>query len=156
MMDKLKHYGLFALPLLCIIPIVVYGFFILARGPEPPLEYTQHEYQAERTELAPGDTLIYTPTLYIRAAGRIDILRTFWSVDRSADAVLCSGEPAPIVQITRNRPRGILNNFRGGSAVKLPIPNLPPGDYLLLSSASGPGRGQSDYQVKFSIRRKCG
>lgn len=124
-------------------------------NPAAPLEYTQHEYTPARADLAPGDTLICSPTLTIRAAGRIDILRSYWNVDTGADAVLCSGVPAPIIQLSRNRPRGILNNFRGGASVSLPVPNLPPGHYLLLSSASGPGRGQSDYQVAFRVTKPC-
>lgn len=124
-------------------------------NPAAPLEYTQHEYAAARTELAPGETLVYSPTLTIRAAGRIDILRSFWNADKGSDAVLCSGQPAPIIQISRNRPRGVLNNFRGGAVVSIPVPNLPPGHYLLLSSASGPGRGQSDYQVAFRVTKPC-
>lgn len=124
-------------------------------NPSAPLEYTAHDYAPARADLAPGDTLIYSPTLTVRAPGRIDILRSYWNVDTGTDAVLCSGQPAPIIEISRNRPRGVLNNFRGGASVRLPVPNLPPGRYLLLSSASGPGRGQSEYQVRFSIRQKC-
>jgi hypothetical protein len=155
MINKIKPYWIFALPLVVIVPILLLGFYVLAAGPGAPLQYTERSYTPEHSVLAPGDTLVYTPTLVIRRAGRIEVLRSFWSVDTSKDAALCSGDPAPIIEIVRNRPASIIGNVRGGVAVTVPVPNLPPGRYLLLTSVSGPGGGQDAYEVPFVITKNC-
>lgn len=142
-----------------VITLGVVGtvLFRIAQGPQPPLEYTQHSYLAETVQLRTGQHLRYTPELIVRESGRVDILRSYWSIDKSADAVLCDGTtPAPTETISRNRPKGIIGNIRGGRYVDTPVPNLPKGKYLYLTSASGPGRGQSDYEVYFEVVSNCG
>lgn len=123
--------------------------------PEPPIHYTQDEYLPARAIYAPGQTMIYSPTLIIRTPGRVDVFRSFWNRDKDANAALCSGQPAPTISVSRNFPATTLGNVRGGSRVQVLIPPLPPGRYWLLSSAVGPDGGQSMYQVPFVIAKQC-
>lgn len=146
----------FAAVAIVMVAVVAYALFRLASPPPPPIHYTQAEYAAARAVLAPGASLVYTPTLEIKNAGRVTVLRTFWNRDTNQNAVLCSGQSAPIIEITRNLPASIVNDFRGGNAVHIPVPDLPNGRYWLLSSASGPGGGQSTYSVPFEVTNSCG
>lgn len=121
-----------------------------------PIEYSQAEYQPERGELAPGEFLVYTPTLKINQAGRVDIFRSFWNRDTDSNAALCSGGPAPVYEIHRNFPVGVVGNVRGGRQARIAIPDLPPGRYWLITSAAGPNGGQSVTEVGFVIIQPCG
>lgn len=143
--------GLVLVIVACGLGALIYQSFQPPPPPSAPLEYTQHSYPAERVQLRPGDHLRYSPQLIVRQSGKIEVFRSYWSVDKSADAVLCSGVPAPTDKIERNRPKGIVGNIRGGRVVDVPIPTLPNGKYLYLTSVSGPGRGQSDYEVPFEV-----
>jgi hypothetical protein len=134
--------------------VACYGLWS-ALNTSAPLHYTQVEYTPERSIYAPGETMVYTPALEVKRAGRVDVLRSFWSRSADESATLCNGESAPTITVTRNLPTGTVGNVRGGRAVRVEIPDLPPGDYLLLSSASGPVGGQSVYEVRFSVRQAC-
>jgi hypothetical protein len=137
--------------------LFVFGFMLvnLAKPPAPPLHYRSIEYAPARSVYAPGETMVYTPELEVRNAGRVDVLRSFWDVTRDQAATLCSGGSAPIIEVKRNLPAGTVGNVRGGKAVRVSVPMMPPGDYLLISSATGPSGGQSVYQVAFSIDAAC-
>ena len=127
----------------------------IAQPPEPPLHYTQAEYKAEKAVYAPGESMVYSPTLIVARAGRIDVLRSFWSRTKDANATLCSGVSAPTISVSRNFPASVVGNVRGGARVQLLIPPLPPGDYWLLSTATGANGGQGVYQVPFRVERAC-
>lgn len=157
-MARTKPYAPYA-PFLAIavvgVAVLVYALILVTSPPEPPIHYTQAEYAPARAVYAPGESMVYSPTLIIKAAGRVDVFRSFWDRDRDQNAALCSGGAAPTIAISRNFPMSVIGNVRGGSRVQLLIPNLPPGRYWLLSSASGPGGGQSVYRVPFDVTQKC-
>lgn len=138
-----------------ILFVFGYMLFQIAQPIAPPLHYTQLAYTPARAVYAPLESMVYTPTLEIKQAGRVDVLRSFWSVTTDSAASLCDGSSAPTTEIKRNLPPGAVGDIRGARAVRITIPNLPPGDYLLLSSATGPGGGQSVYQVSFTVIKKC-
>lgn len=142
--------------LLGVLFILVVVLVRLAQPPEAPLHYTQAEYLPDKPVYTPGDTMTYSPTLVLRSGGRIDVLRSFWSRNQDRSATICSGQSAPVIQISRNLPAGSVGDVRGGARVRIMIPDLPPGDYWLLSSAVGPDGGQSLYQVPFSVKKECG
>lgn len=145
-----------ALIMLVFAGVVFYQRIVAPPAPpEPPIHYTQGEYLPERSVYAPGESFVYSPTLVIKTAGRIDVFRSFWDRTHDRNATLCSGGSAPTISIARNFPISTVGNVRGGSRVQLIVPPLPPGDYYLISSASGPNGGQSVYVVPFSIRREC-
>jgi hypothetical protein len=146
----------FAIVAVVMIAVTIFALLRLAQPPEPPLHYTAAEYPAARPVYAPMETMIYTPTLIVKQEGRIDVLRSFWSRTLDSAALLCDGSPAPTIEARRNLPAGTVGDIRGGRAVLVPIPNLPPGDYWLISSATGPGGGQSVYQTPFRVVRACG
>jgi hypothetical protein len=136
--------------------VTVIFVFRLFLPPEPPIHYTHGEYAPDKSVYAPGETLIYTPTLVVKLEGRTDFLRTYWDVTRSAPARLCDGREAPQEQFSRNLPRGIVGNARGGNQVRKFVPKMPPGDYVLLSSAvKAGGGGEGYYEVAFSISEPC-
>lgn len=149
-------YTPFAAVAIVMVAIAVVALVRLARPADPPIHYTQAEYTPQHAAYAPGESLVYTPTLVIKVAGRVNVLRSYWNVTTDRNAVLCSGQPAPVIEISRNLPIGSIENVRDGNAVRLPVPDLPNGEYLLLSSAVGADGGQSVYQVRFKVVRSCG
>lgn len=122
--------------------------------PEPPLHYTQAEYTPERPVLAPGGTLVYTPTLTVNRSGRIEIVRSFWDVGRNQAATLCDGSAAPSVSIARALPLSLHGALRQ-QPVRIELPNLRPGVYLLVSSATKPDGGEAGSQVRFRVTKRC-
>ncbi len=146
----------FAAVAIVMVAVVAFALFRLARPPEPPIHYTQEEYTPNKAVYEPGQSMVYSPTLVIRVPGRVNVLRSFWDRTNDRNAVLCSGQSAPVLQVSRNFPPTTIGNVRSSGRVQLLIPDLPPGEYWLLSSASGPDGGQSQYAVPFSIRKECG
>lgn len=149
-------YTPFAAVAIVMVAIAVVALIRLAAPPEPPIHYTQAAYLPERALYAPGESLVYTPTLIIKTPGRVTVLRSYWNLGTDRNATLCSGQSAPVIEISRNLPAGSIGNVRDGNAVRLPVPDLPNGDYLLLSSAVGAGGGQSVYEVRFRVVGSCG
>lgn len=148
-------------PLLPFIIVAVMMMLLLGvaivRGlmpPEPPLAYMQAEYEPERRVLAPGQTLIYTPTLTVNHAGRVELIRSFWDVGRNQSAMLCDDTLAPSVEIVRALPP-LLHGVLRQQPVRLPIPNLKPGTYLLVTSATNPEGGEAVTQVPFRVTQRC-
>lgn len=135
--------------------VVALGLANAIPGEEPPIHYTDQEYAADKAVYMPGETLIYTPTLVIKREGRTFFLRTFWDDTRDGAARLCDGSDAPQDEFSRNLPRGIIGNARGGRQVTIVVPKLPPGSYRLLSSALKVGGGESHYEVPFRVERAC-
>jgi hypothetical protein len=157
-MTRLKRFSVDHLYLVVVagaVFVVVYALWN-ALQTEPPIHYTQATYEPNKAVYAPGETLIYTPSLQVAQEGWTDFLRTFWDATRDSSAKLCDGSDAPQDAFSRNLPRGILGNARGGRAVSVVVPKMPPGDYILQSSAvKHSGGGQGYYEVKFSITQAC-
>lgn len=147
--------GMSVLVMVSVLVLVVYTNTHREAPPLPPIHYTQEDYYPDRAVYAPGDTLMYTPTLTINVGGRVDFLRTYWDDTRSQSARLCDGAFAPQDAFSRNLPRGIIGNARGGMAVPYTVPKLPPGHYRILNSATKPSGGESDYEVPFEIIETC-
>jgi hypothetical protein len=141
------------------ILVTSYGLFAALREPppppQPPIRYTQLDYYPDRAVYAPGETLVYTPTLIVNLAGRTNFLRTYWDDTRNQSARLCDGTSVPQDEFSRNLPRGIIGNARGGTSVSYTVPKMPPGHYRILNSATKPSQGESDYEVPFEIRQAC-
>ncbi len=139
--------------------LFVVGIGLVLRPPTPPFTYTQAEYQAERPVYAPGETLSYTASLTIDRAGAIEIIRGFRARPSSGRARLCNGQNAttfgknPGDEPPPFPPEAIGTEVEG--RVNISIPELPPGDYWLISSASKKDGGESLTKVAFSITQKC-
>ncbi len=148
-------YTPFAAVAIVMVAVVVFALFRLAQPVQPPLHYLQAEYQPARSVYAPLETLSYTPTLEVKTAGRVTVLRSFWNRTKDSAASLCDGSSAPTVEVVRNLPAGTVGNVRGGRAVLVAVPKLPPGDYWLISSAVGPSGGQSVTEIPFRVEKSC-
>lgn len=147
--------------------LFVFGvmLFRLARPPQPPFTYTQREYQSERTNgdaigvYAPGETLIYTASLRVDRDGYPEIIRGFRTYPREQRAILCNGKnarnihPPPEEQPAPFSFGAIGNDIEG--QIQIPIPNLPPGEYLVNSSVSKKDGGETVTRVRFVITRPC-
>lgn len=136
------------------IALLAAGIILRLTPPEPPLTYTQAEYTPERPVIEPGETLTYTPTLVINRAGRIDIVRSYWDVGRNQTGMLCDGSAAPSVSIARALPLSLHGALRQ-QPVRIELPNLRPGVYLLVSSATKPDGGEAGSQVRFRVTKRC-
>ena len=126
----------------------------IARPPAPPLRYDAPEYVPESGNVAPFGSLVYTPTLQVAQTGRVSILRSYWNIDTNNSAQLCDGSDAPIIQSTRNLPQTLAGQARA-NPIRVPLPNLPPGHYWLITSATTPTGGQATYTVSFTITQAC-
>lgn len=153
-----------AVVMLGLLGLVVYQSIVPPSPPTPPLRYVVSEtdtsiaetFASDRSIYAPGETLIYTPTLIRQKHGRVDVSRAFYDVTRDQSALLCDGSPAPQIEFWRPLPRGVSHNVRGGRQVLIAIPKMPPGDYLVQSSVIDPANGGEAYvEVPFSIREPC-
>lgn len=120
----------------------------------PPIEYSADYYTPERVALAPGDTLIYTPTLTIAHGGYLKVVRGYWNIDQNQAATDCEGKIVPPIVMERSVPPLVAGVVRG-NIVKLVIPALPPGHYWLSSTAMGPTGGTASYLVGFSVVKPC-
>lgn len=139
-----------------VIMMALLGY-VIARSltpPEPPLDYTQDEYTPERAALWSGATLVYTPTLTINRSGRVDIVRSFWDIGRNQAAQLCDGTVVPAIETRRALPASLHGAARD-QAVRVFIPNLRPGAYWLVTSATNPGGGEALTQVRFRVVSPC-
>lgn len=126
---------------------------------EPPIHWTAAEYTPERHVYAPGDTIVYTPTLRMLYGGEVAGLRSFWDVAHVRPARTCDNAPTPTYEINNNFPAGEYGNLvTGAPSVALPIPALPPGDYTIETNVHGFGvaTGQTGYVVRFSVTQACG
>lgn len=132
----------------------------------PPIAYDQFEYQPEQALLCPGidkdtgvqTTLNYTPTLTVNETGRVSAFRTFWKRHTKQPggnaAVDVHGKVVDPIFEMRNFPRS-LKGMPRSNPVRVPLPNLPPGEYWLLVTTVGVESGQADYQVPFTIPEDC-
>lgn len=138
--------------------LVVFGVFIfqLSRGPAQPFEYTRDEYQAEHFIYAPGETLVYTPTLTVKRSGVFDTRRGWRTRPAAQRARDCAGNPIPpIVDNPPPFPPDAIDTDVE-TRVAVPVPNLPPGDYWLVSSVTKPDGGESITKVAFRVLTPCG
>ena len=131
--------------------VAAYGLFGVLNNP-PALEYTQRYYQAARAVYAPGERIVYTPTLRYRDWGPVDVRRTFNVRPSGVHARLCDGSDAPVRDIPRNLVFESVGVYREPNTSEL-VPKLPPGDYWLTNSAKGERKSQ--YQVPFSVVEPC-
>jgi hypothetical protein len=138
--------------------LFVFGVMLvrLAQPPAPPLEYTQDIYQSERTIYAPGETLTYTASLTIKRAGVVDLVRGWRTRPAEGRARLCNGENAPIIAETPPpfSPGSVGTEVEG--RINVVIPQLPPGDYWLVSSVLKRDGGESLTRVPVTIHQACG
>ena len=142
---------------LCVGVALFAVYTLVLRTPVAPLTYVSPSYIADRQVYAPGDTLVYTPALTVERAGITQVTRSFWDVDKGSFALLCDGTPAPTL---RNDPRVFPARAHGkavANRVPIKIPNLPPGRYLVSSSAVKPtgDGGEALSEVEFLIARPC-
>jgi hypothetical protein len=128
----------------------------IARPAAQPLEYTQTEYDPERPIYAPGETLVYTASLTIKRAGAIDLVRGWRIRPSDGRARLCNGDNAPVILDTPApfSPGAVGNEVEG--RVSVVVPDLPPGDYWLVSSVVKKDGGESLTRVGLSVVRPCG
>ena len=136
-------------------------YAIVIRGPQAPLKYTQKEYQAERAVYAPGETLVYTATLTVKRVGALTLTRGYRisAPGTKADfgrARLCNGTNAPVIsEMVPPFPEGSLGvNVEG--KVSVPVYDMPPGSYWLVSSVGKADSGESLTQVALTITKPCG
>ena len=127
----------------------------LAQPPAQPLQYTQDVYLAERPVYAPGETLIYTASLTVKRAGALDLVRGWRTRPANGRARLCNGDNAPIIHDTPPpfSIDAVGNEVEG--AIKVVVPDLPPGDYWLVSSVAKRDGGESLTKVPVTIRQAC-
>ena len=140
-----------------VVMVVVLAVILvrLAQPPAPPLSYTQGEYTAERPIYAPGDTLVYTASLTIERAGAVQVVRGWRARQSAARVRLCDGTNAPVVQDTPPPfpPDAVGTEVEG--RIEVPVPELPPGDYWLVSTVKKDDGGEAISKVGVIVERPC-
>ena len=127
---------------------------IAAVRPPAPLVYDQPYYIADDAALCPGDVLVWTPTLTVRDAGLITIVRTYWDVANDRAAQTKDGMTLVSIEASRVLPAHLAGKPRANT-VRLIVPDLPPGAYVVSTSARGVGTEQAVYGVFFSVLSTC-
>lgn len=100
--------------------------------------YSQLRYFPEKATLCPGDTMIFTPTLHVTLAPVIvEVSGTWWDENEPQHTAITGKKGDTSISIFRD-------NKDVTRAIKVPVPQLPPGDYSYLratesSSGSRPG-----------------
>lgn len=139
-----------------IVVIVVALILVQREGAGPPLSYTEPEYAAERMVYAPGETLVYTASLTIARAGDIEeVERGFRTRPAAGRARLCDGAYAPLIETDPPPFPAEAVGTEVESRIEVPIPNLPPGDYWVISSAKKGDGGEALTEVAFSVLVSC-
>jgi hypothetical protein len=137
--------------------LVALGAFVyrLTRGPGAPLTYTQAVYTPEQPVYAPGETMTYTATLEIERAGGIGLIRGWRTLPDAGRARLCNGENAPVIEETPPPfpASAVGQNVEG--RISVTVPDLPPGDYALVSTVFKFDGGESMTEVHFRIIKPC-
>lgn len=134
----------------------------VAKAAEPaPIIYDALYYMPTISTLCPGinqtsglfNTLDFTPTVTIRSAGRLDVLRTFWDRTYRHAARLPNNSTAN-VHDQFNLPFELAGESRIAPS-HVTLPNLPEGDYWMVTSVVGVNTNQVQYQVPFSVPKGC-
>jgi hypothetical protein len=153
--------GIVALTVLIVITYLSVTATVAKAAEPAPIIYDALYYRPTKDSLCPGlnptnglfNTLDFTPTVTIRSAGRIDILRTFW--DRTFRHVArLPNNSTPAVHDQFNLPF----ELAGESSIAVShvtLPNLPEGDYWMVTSVIGVNTNQVQYQVAFSVPQGC-
>jgi hypothetical protein len=137
------------------IGLLVYVLIRLTGGPAQPLQYTQSVYAAERPIYAPGDTMSYTATLTIERSGGVRLIRGWRTMPGAARARLCNGENAPVIEdVPPPFPASAVGHNVEGR-VSVVVPDLPPGDYRLVSTVYKFDGGESLTEVPVRIIKLC-
>lgn len=138
-----------------MIAVLVIVIARIANPAAPPLRYTQDVYQPERAVYAPGETMVYTATLTVERAGAIHIVRGWRTLPGHARARLCDGSNAPVLQDTPPPfpPEAVDSEVEGRIVVT--VPNLPPGRYVLVTSATKDDGGETVTQAPMEVRAPC-
>lgn len=137
--------------------LFVFGVMLvrLAQPPAPPLTYTRDTYQPERVVYAPGETLVYTASLTVDRAGALELTRGWRTRPAEGRARLCNGENAPVIHDGPPpfSPGAVGTEVEG--RIRVVVPDLPPGDYWLISSVIKKDGGESLTRVPVRIERPC-
>lgn len=139
---------------LALVLVILVGFAVLLRRPAP-IAYRSKVYTPAADVLAPGDSLVYTPTLVLSREGDLKIVRTFWRLDTHKIARLCTGQVTDSIE---RQPRSVPDDVLGfvqDDQVTVKIPVVPPGDYVLSSTAITNAGGLSPSKVYFRVERPC-
>lgn len=135
--------------------VLVFASYRLVQPRAEPFTYTQDTYLAERPIYAPGETLVYTASLTIERAGAIALERGWRTRPGETRARLCNGENVPVIvdMPPPFSPGAVGTEVEG--VIKVVVPDLPPGDYWLISSISKRDGGESLTRVAVTVTKPC-
>lgn len=111
--------------------------------------YTEPVYVPEDSELCPGDTLAFTPTLDVtRAPLLVEVTASWWDVDNQRTAIQAKKGDVAISIFRSNRPTT--------RPLRIPVPQLPPGKYeYLRATESTTGSISAITSVPFVVPGNC-
>jgi len=150
---------LVALVLLGGMAFALFGLVARPQVPPPPITFPTVTILPVERALCPALTLAYSsraivhePIGYIPGEPiTFDITRSYWSVTEKRRAQLRSGVSAPVQSDTVSFP----NPGEFGSVRRLILPDLPAGEYLLLTSVKTGASTTRGFNVPFTIRADC-
>ena len=142
---------------LCVGVALFAAYSLVLRKPQPPLTYTTPAYLPERQVYMPGETLVYTPSLTVERGGLTQATRSFWDVDQWNFARLCDGSDAGTIESPKRVFPARAHGRAIANRVPVKVPNLPPGRYLISSSAhkETANGGEALSEVEFLIATPC-
>jgi hypothetical protein len=137
--------------------VIVSAQILVKPVTDPPttVTYTDTNFQAKNTTLCPGDILIYTVDRTFHDGGQLLAAHSFLDKKTDSWAILKNGLSAPDVPDLKPIPThwiGRTNHIE----VRIPVPDLPPGNYTLVTSAVGQTKSDpAAYNVDFRVPEGC-
>jgi hypothetical protein len=123
---------------------------------QAPITYTEQTYPPNKPAYQPGETMVFTPTLFVRSgSGDITLLASLWSITRDQPARLCDGTRALISWPSYDPPFHVRGTKRG-RGTPVDIPRLPNGEYIFKLTAKQELRRPTSFEVRFRVVNSCG
>lgn len=152
---KRTPYILIGALLLLILFVFVAVLIRIAQPPPPSLAYSAATYLPGKAVYLAGETMIFTPTITVQHPGIVDARRGWRTFPWDDRARLCDGTPAKIIT---SEPPPFPPSAVGKKivlAISVPVPDLPTGDYKLVSTSFNKQGGETTLTVRVRVVGSC-
>lgn len=153
----MRHAQTVIISMLGLLILFVFGVMIvrLAQPPAPSLIYSAETYSPGKPIYYAGETMQVTTTLTVQHAGIVDARRGWRTFPGDDRAKLCNGKNADIIE---NAPPPFPPSSVGKRItlmIPVLVPDLPTGDYKLVSTSYNKQGGETTFTVRVRVVGSC-